>query len=54
MYNLKSDRSELNNLASKKAKSVKEMESEYFEWAKHAGVIPFEQLDKKKRQEDKY
>lgn len=53
LYNLKTDRSELNNVASKYPDKVKELAKDYQHWADGAGVIPFEQLDKK-RQQDKY
>jgi len=51
LYNIKADRSELNDLSAKYPDRVKAMETLYFAWAKHAGVIPFEQLVKRKGDE---
>jgi len=51
LYNINTDRSELNDLSSKYPERVKAMEQLYLAWAKHAGVIPFEQLDKRKGDE---
>jgi arylsulfatase len=51
LYNIKTDRSELNDLSAKYPERVKAMETLYFAWAKHAGVIPFEQLVKRKGDE---
>jgi arylsulfatase A-like enzyme len=53
LYDLKKDRSELNNLAEKYPDKVKMLSQEYEKWANRVGVIPFEQLDKKRLQ-DKY
>lgn len=47
LYNLKADRTELQDLAGKQPQRVKEMESMYTAWAKRAGVIQFDELIKK-------
>lgn len=51
LYNINTDRSELNDLSAKYPERVRAMEQLYLAWAKHAGVIPFEQLDKRKGDE---
>ena len=53
LYNLKKDRIEQNNLAIKYPDKVKELTQLYNDWADKSGVIPFEQLDKK-RPQDKF
>lgn len=45
LYNLKADRSELNDLSSQYPQKVKELAALYEEWASRAGVVPFAQLD---------
>lgn len=51
LYNLKLDRTELNDLSSKNPAKLKELATLYDAWAKRAGVIPFEELDKKRKQD---
>ncbi|TKB96268.1 arylsulfatase [Pedobacter cryophilus] len=53
LYNLSSDRAELNNLAAKYSDRVKTMAKKYDKWASKTGVIPFAELDKK-RPQDKF
>nr|WP_294895343.1 arylsulfatase [uncultured Pedobacter sp.] len=53
LYNLKNDRSELKDLASQNPDKVKMLIAAYEKWASRVGVIPFEQLNKKRKQ-DKY
>lgn len=53
LYNLKSDRSELKDLVTENPEKVEELIAAYNNWASRVGVIPFEQLDKKRKQ-DKY
>ncbi|MFC5284498.1 arylsulfatase [Pedobacter alpinus] len=53
LYNLKKDRIEMNNLATKYPDKVKELTKLYNDWATKTGVIPFEELDKK-RPQDKF
>lgn len=48
LYNVKTDRSEMNDLAAKYPERVKAMEALYLAWAKHAEVIPFETFEKRK------
>ncbi|RRN78040.1 arylsulfatase [Pseudoxanthomonas sp. SGD-10] len=52
LYNLKSDRTELENIADNHPAKVKELEKLYLKWADRAGVIPFEKLDKKRKSVD--
>ncbi|SDG30495.1 arylsulfatase [Dyadobacter soli] len=47
LYDLKTDRTELQNLAEKEPRRVREMEALYYAWAKRVGVIPFSELNKK-------
>ncbi len=54
LYNLKNDRTELNNLVNSYPQKVKLLSQLYNQWAIKAGVIPFAELDKNKRQEDKF
>ena len=51
LYNIKTDRSELVDLSAKYPEKVKAMAALYDAWAVHAGVIPFEKLEKKKGEE---
>ena len=53
LYNLKDDRSELKDLSAKHPDKVARLVMQYEQWAERVGVIPFEQLDKKRKQ-DKY
>jgi arylsulfatase A-like enzyme len=46
LYNIKTDRSELNDLSSQYPEKVTELSTLYNEWATRAGVIPFEKLGK--------
>jgi len=48
LYNLKEDRSELNDLSEKFPKRTAKMISEYEKWAQRVGVVSREMLDKKK------
>jgi len=52
LYNIREDRDELNDLATKYPDKVKAMENLYKDWADHAGVIPFETLTKKAIEEN--
>ncbi|MEO5997127.1 MAG: arylsulfatase [Chitinophagaceae bacterium] len=47
LYNIKTDRTELNDLSASQPQKVAELKTLYEEWTKRAGVIPFEELDKK-------
>ncbi|MEO5910522.1 MAG: arylsulfatase [Pelobium sp.] len=49
LYNLKTDRTELKDLANSYPEKVKVMAKLYEEWANKSDVIPFEQLDKKRK-----
>jgi arylsulfatase A-like enzyme len=51
LYNISTDRSELNDLSAKYPEKVKAMADMYDAWAQHAGVIPFEKLEKRKGEE---
>jgi len=51
LYNIKDDRSELNDLSVKYPERVAEMERLYNQWAERAGVIPFAKLEKRKGEE---
>lgn len=51
LYNIKTDRSELNDLSAKYPQKVAELTALYNEWANRAGVIPFEKLEKRKGEE---
>ena len=51
LYDLSKDRTELNDLSSTQENKVKELTKLYHIWADRAGVIPFEQLDKKRKQD---
>lgn len=44
LYNMKTDRSELNDLSAQHPEKVKEMEKLYESWATRANVVPFAQL----------
>ncbi len=46
LYNIKSDRSELNDLSTKHINKVKELEGLYNEWANRAGVLPWAEVSK--------
>jgi arylsulfatase A-like enzyme len=48
LYNIKTDRSELNDLSAQYPDHVKQMEALYNEWAPKAGVVSFEKLGKGK------
>jgi arylsulfatase len=48
LYNIKTDRAELNDLSTKYPDRVKQMEALYNEWAPRAGVVSFEKLGKGK------
>lgn len=48
LYDLSQDRNELVDLKNKYPKVLKELEDIYAHWATKVGVIPFEQLDKKR------
>ncbi|WP_187262660.1 arylsulfatase [Pontibacter beigongshangensis] len=53
LYNLATDRSELNDLSSKHPEKVKELAKLYDAWAKHANVVPFaevQEMDRQKKQ----
>jgi arylsulfatase len=41
LYNIPADRTEMNNLATKKPELVKKMADQYDTWAKERGVVPF-------------
>lgn len=47
LYNIKTDRTELQDMANKESKRVKEMEALYTAWAERVGVIPYGELTKK-------
>ncbi len=51
LYNIKTDRSELSDLSDIYPKKVAELIVLYNQWAKRAGVIPFEKLEKRKGEE---
>jgi arylsulfatase A-like enzyme len=48
LYNLKTDRTELQDLSEKEPERVKQLATLYDTWAKRAGVIPFGELSKAK------
>ncbi|GAB3537624.1 arylsulfatase [Pontibacter brevis] len=50
LYNMKTDRSELNDLSARLPKKVKEMEKLYVAWAARSNVLPFAQLEEYDRQ----
>ena len=47
LYNLKTDRSELNDLSAEQADRKKQMIQEYENWADRVGVVSKEMLDKR-------
>lgn len=51
LYNIKTDRSELNDVSAQYPDKVAAMEALYNQWAARAGVIPFEKLEKRKGEE---
>jgi len=51
LYNIKTDRSELNDLSARYPDKVATMTVLYNQWAERAGVIPFEKLEKRKGEE---
>ncbi|WP_448698917.1 arylsulfatase [Mucilaginibacter sp. AW1-3] len=51
LYNIKTDRSELNDLSAQYPDKVTAMVALYSQWAERAGVIPFEKLEKRKGEE---
>jgi len=51
LYNIKTDRSELNDLSAQYPGKVTTMVTLYNQWAERAGVIPFEKLEKRKGEE---
>ncbi|WP_114783119.1 arylsulfatase [Botryobacter ruber] len=53
LYNMKTDRSELNDLSSKYPEKVQELAKLYDAWAEHADVVPFAQLQEYDRQRKK-
>ncbi|HUC84911.1 MAG TPA: hypothetical protein VL970_06950, partial [Candidatus Acidoferrales bacterium] len=48
LYDMKADRTELNNLAGTRPEKVKELSELYDEWAKRCNVVPPDQLPKPK------
>ncbi|GAB3929044.1 arylsulfatase [Larkinella terrae] len=48
LYNLKTDRSELQDVSAKEPERVKQLAALYDAWAQRAGVIPFAELGKSK------
>jgi arylsulfatase len=48
LYNMNTDRSEINDVSTGHPQKVKELSALYVNWANHVGVIPFEQIDKGK------
>lgn len=50
LYDLEADRSETNDLAKKDADRVKDMAAKYQAWAKKVGAMPWDELQKKKKQ----
>ena len=48
LYNIRTDRTEQNDLSAQHPDVVKQMEARYKEWAARAGVVPFEVLSKAK------
>jgi arylsulfatase A-like enzyme len=48
LYNISTDRSELNDLSAKYPQKVAELEAMYNAWATHAGVVEFDKLAKAK------
>jgi len=49
LYNIDADRSELNNLADKKPKKVRELAAKYDAWAARSHVVPWKELQKLRR-----
>ncbi|MXV15504.1 sulfatase-like hydrolase/transferase [Pedobacter sp. HMF7056] len=48
LYNIRSDRAEIHDLGAKNPAKVKELVGLYENWTKHAGVIDFDKLEKKR------
>ena len=48
LYDMETDRTELNDLAGAKPELLKEMVDAYETWAKRIGVVPWEKLEKKR------
>jgi arylsulfatase len=48
LYDTERDRTELNDLAGKNRAKVKELEAVYERWAQRCGVVPWDQLRKRK------
>ena len=53
LYNLKTDRSELNDLSTRQPEKVKELASLYDAWANRINVVPFAQLQEMDKQKKK-
>ena len=53
LYNLESDRAELNNLASKNPEKVKELAAAYEKWAEHCNVLPWDVVMNYKKENPK-
>lgn len=51
LYNLKADRSELNNLASEQPERVKQLVALYEAWAKRSNVVPWSKLHPPRRKQ---
>jgi len=49
LYDLKADRTEMNNLADAKPEVAKRLETKFSAWARKAGVVPWDQLQKTPR-----
>ncbi len=49
LYDVETDRTEQNNLASTRPEKVKELSDLYDAWAKRCNVVPFDQLPRERR-----
>ena len=49
LYNIPADRTEMNNLAEKHPDIVKKMATQYKQWAKERGIVPFGSWNKNKK-----
>ena len=48
LYDLQADRTELRNVAAANSERVKELAAKYDGWATRAGVVPWDELNRKK------
>ena len=48
LYELEADRTELENLADRYPDKVRELRAKYEQWARRCGVVPWNQLTRKR------